>query len=193
MLVAGAQQPGEELPLAQTSRADMPVLRKRQSFSFGDNRLGPAMLADQAQTNTHPVIHSAAAAALESSPRSGAVGVAADSTVKHLGPVSSLPRSPAGGPNPALSQTAQSQVATQPGIDGSRVRAVKMSWAAAESGDSGKPEAGKGRPAAKAGSTAAPAAAGSAKAPAGTTRASGQAAALKSPKPARPHKADWQH
>lgn len=181
--------------MSQSSGADPQahMLRKRQSFSFGDNRLGPALLAHTAQTDTHPVTQSAAAAVLAASSGSAAIGGAAEDAVQQLDPVPGLPRSAAGWPKPSLGQAAQSTAATQPGLDSSRAHAVKMSWSVAGSSSSGRPEAGKGRPAANAGATIAPAAAGSTKAPAGATKVSGQGGASKSPKPARPHKADWQH
>lgn len=65
--------------LSQTSRADteMHALRKRQSFSFGDNRLGPSVLADQSWSETQPPPQSPMPSAHQSSADSAAVAAVA--------------------------------------------------------------------------------------------------------------------
>ena len=202
--------------LAQASRtdADLQTLRKRQSFSFGDNRLGPTMPVEQAQTEAQlpkQLGVTAAAAAAHETPsvaaheaaavpgpglsaasfRSAAASAAADAqAAESLGQPSSKPSmaSTAGGraKQPIAAAKAKVTAAQQANFPSrsSSKDPAVASSSADKSGEHSEDSAAKGRAAARAGPTSAPA---------GPSKPGQSHTAAKPLKHAVTHKPEWQH
>lgn len=185
----------EAPPSSQASRTgtELHTLRKRQSFTFGDNRLQPAVPADQPQTDTQlplqPVTASAAAsgtaAGLSAAPEQAAAQDVAGkdkSSKPHVAKlkVPSLAggkvRPPVSVAAPAAAGRAAPQIG-QPSVSAHTSPSAVSSTRAA---------AGSSQPALSKGEAAA-------RAPAAMSPQAARQTAGRSPKPATPRKPGWQH
>ena len=217
-IFGAGKRPPELLPVAtsvaQTNRPDLDLhtLRKRQSFSFGDNRLGPAMLAEQPQTETQlpkqseaqkatsVATHEAAAvpssglsAASTTSAAASAAAAAADQGVEPLGQPVQMPsmtrmsgsRAQQSVPAAAAAFKAKAaQKATLLSVSSSRDPAAVASLSADSSKYKAEDSPVKGRATARTGPTSASA---------GSSKPGQNHTAAKPLKHAVMRKPEWQH
>ena len=198
------------LPFSQESRTgtELHTLRKRQSFNFGDNRLQPAMLADQPQTDAQlpaPPISASAAASGAASGAAASLSATPTQAAAHDDPGKgksskppvprlSVPSMPDGKVRPAMSvasSAATNKVAQQTGQPYATASQMSTTTHAMPSSvSSTRAAAGSSKPAPSKGVAAR---ASHATAPVVTSPPAASHADARSPKPTTPRKPGWQH
>lgn len=207
-LLSAGDQPTQALQeetrssVAGSTSPELRMLRKRQSFSFSDDRLRPALLVDQSQTDT--VQSTMQPAATPAAASAASFQSLADDTsesgklVKKPGQKLSMPSTAVGRSKQAVSQTGVSQAAQESRQPHTAIKRspIAAKTGPARTGSSSKPDADRGR---------APARADSAEVPAETSKPGSGirkpitgiskpgSAASKGSKHFGLHKADWQH